>query len=49
MFITVRLMITMTCPRPITPRMSHRRSRALLIEVISDMRFTTLSLLLLTL
>ena len=49
MFITVRLMITMTCPRPITPRISQRRSGALLIGVTSDMRFTTLSFLLLTL
>src|SRR5690348_13479479 len=49
MFITVRLMITMTCAKPITPRMTQRRSGTLLIEVTSDMRFTTLSLLLLTL
>jgi len=41
MFITVRLMITMTCARPITPRMSQRRSRVLSVEMASDMTFTT--------
>src|SRR5215471_15240331 len=46
MFITVRSRITMSCARPITPRMSQRRSRALSVEVASDMRFTTFSLLL---
>jgi hypothetical protein len=33
----------MTCARPITPRISQRRSPALLMEVTSDIRFTTLS------
>ena len=31
----------MSCARPITPRMSQRRSRALLLEVASGMRLTT--------
>jgi hypothetical protein len=46
MFITVRSRITMSCARPITPRMSQRRSWALLMEVASEMRFTTYLLLL---
>ena len=44
MFITVRLMITMTCPRPITPKISQRRlPRPPLTVVASDMRLTTSS------
>src|SRR5215472_13752101 len=39
MFITVRSRITMSCARPITPRMSQRRSLALSMEVASDVRF----------
>ena len=46
MFITVRSRTTMSCARPITPRMSQRRSRALSVEVASDMIHHFFSLLL---
>ena len=41
MFITVRSSTTISCARPITPRMSQRRSGALLLEVASAITFTT--------
>jgi hypothetical protein len=42
MFITVRSRTTISCASPITPKTSHRRSRALSVEVASDIRFMTL-------
>ena len=41
MFITVRSRTTISCARPITPRMSQRRSLALSPEIASGITFTT--------
>jgi hypothetical protein len=44
MLITVASRTAMSCAMPITPRLIHRRSQMLPVDVLSDIRFTLLPL-----